>query len=164
MAKRKKALWDPSKRPAANARLALPRLAAKYLKAGESLLLGKPSPAELHQFRLRTKRLRYTLELFDRCYERGLESRLEALRKIQQHLGDLSDCQASRRLLLDTRKPRPEEGPQISALLKRRVAETKAELLQHLQDTLHGPGRRRWWVDYLAGRSGSGSRAASEAS
>ena len=54
--------WKPSRSVIENARSVLPKLVEKYFKAGRRAADGKRSPDELHQFRIKTKRFRYTLE------------------------------------------------------------------------------------------------------
>src|SRR5690348_16720763 len=104
----KKIKWDEKASAAQNACRALPPLAAEYFAAGRAAVAGKPSRAAWHRLRLRTKRLRYTLELFRPCYGPALETRLDALHQAQQILGDLNDCAAAQRLidgLLPARSP-----------------------------------------------------------
>jgi len=83
--------WDAELSPAENARTVLPGLARKFMKAGNRAVREETAWADLHQFRLRGKRFRYTLELFTPVYGKGLELRIEAMRKIQTVLGDIND-------------------------------------------------------------------------
>jgi CHAD domain-containing protein len=99
MSKPHQARWDDRAGAAANARRELPRLAASYFARVRELLAEEPSPSKLHRLRLATKRLRYTLELFRPCYGPGLETRLAALRRVQQLLGEVNDSGAAGRLL-----------------------------------------------------------------
>ncbi len=48
--------------------------------------------AEHHAMRIATKRLRYTLETFAPLYDDGLKAELKALRRLQEALGSLHDC------------------------------------------------------------------------
>ena len=48
--------------------------------------------AEHHAMRIATKRLRYTLETFAPLYDDGLKAELKALRRLQEALGRLHDC------------------------------------------------------------------------
>jgi CHAD domain-containing protein len=83
--------WDAELSPAENVRTVLPGLARKFMKAGNRAVREETAWADLHQFRLRGKRFRYTLELFTPVYGKGLEGRIEAMRKIQTVLGDIND-------------------------------------------------------------------------
>lgn len=47
---------------------------------------------ELHEMRIRAKWLRYTMENFSTLYASGLKSHLQVVRKIQEMLGDIHDC------------------------------------------------------------------------
>src|SRR5690348_1049552 len=92
-------VWDASKSAEKNASEQLPLLAQEYFLAGRALFQGEPASGVLHRFRLETKRLRYTLELFRSCYGPGLDRRLDALRNIQDFLGELNDCAATQKLV-----------------------------------------------------------------
>ena len=56
-----------------------------------------PNAADLHPLRLATKHLRYSLELFAPFYGRGTVAKLSLLKRLQTHLGDMSDCDAALR-------------------------------------------------------------------
>ncbi|MBM3795232.1 MAG: CHAD domain-containing protein [Acidobacteria bacterium] len=66
------------------------RLSARYWAAGAKAADG--GARELHAFRLKTKHLRYTLEL---CLPKAT-AYLALLRAVQQQLGDLNDCETMR--------------------------------------------------------------------
>ncbi len=66
-------------------------LSAAYWEAGAQAAADGGAP-ELHAFRLHTKHLRYTLELF----RPRAAARLALLRCVQGHLGDLNDCETAR--------------------------------------------------------------------
>ncbi len=83
--------WKPSHSVIENANNVLPKLAEKYFKAGRKAADGKRSPEELHEFRIETKRFRYTLELVCPVYGTRLENELDPLRQIQSALGKLHD-------------------------------------------------------------------------
>jgi CHAD domain-containing protein len=83
--------WKPSHSVIENARGVLPKLVEKYFKAGRKAADSKRSPDELHQFRIKTKRFRYTLELFLPAYGTRLDQELEPIRELQKVLGKLHD-------------------------------------------------------------------------
>ncbi len=85
-------------RPASVARQLLPSLAEDYCRRGRKLRRGDPPAAKLHAFRIRTKRFRYTLEIFASVYGPGLQLRLKRLRDLQDALGDINDCESLRQL------------------------------------------------------------------
>jgi CHAD domain-containing protein len=155
MAKKAKPVWHASRSAAENARTVLPRLAAEYLKSGAALAAKQPSPRELHKFRIKSKRFRYTLELFLPLYGPGLEARLEALRRIQQHLGEINDCVAARRLLAATEGAPAGQKEGVVRLLNARLAAQTEQLRRHLREVFAAPNER-WWTDYLARFAGRG--------
>ena len=105
----------------------------------------RPTP-ELHRLRLASKRLRYTLELFRPCYPAGLEERLDALKKLQDWLGEVNDAVASGKLLRGALK----RQPKVRKFLEERAAEKAAEFARHWKETFDAPGQEAWWTDFLA--------------
>jgi len=83
--------WKPERSVIENATSVLPELVGKYFKAGRRAADGKQSPKELHEFRIKTKGFRYTLELVRPVYGTRLENELEPVREIQSVLGKLHD-------------------------------------------------------------------------
>jgi CHAD domain-containing protein len=72
-----------------NARELLPAvLEAFYSHAPE----GSVEPEVLHELRIAAKRLRYSLEFFESCYGKRLANYIEAIRDLQELLGDIHDC------------------------------------------------------------------------
>lgn len=53
------------------------------------------SPEELHDLRIRFKRLRYTLEFFEVLLGEGARELIEEIKAIQDHLGDLNDAEVA---------------------------------------------------------------------
>src|SRR5438105_11628893 len=91
--------WGVDKNASDNAAQALPELTIKYFHAGRKAAKGNKPPAKLHRFRVKTKNLRYALELFRPIYGAALEPRLESLQEIQKLLGQVSDLYTTRALL-----------------------------------------------------------------
>jgi CHAD domain-containing protein len=142
--------FDENASPAVNARMTLPALVAKYAGAGRKLLAGNPEPAQLHALRLRTKRLRYTLELFAPCYGPGLDERLAMLRGVQQQLGEMNDC-ATVRAWLARRLPRSSlHRVKVERFLDQRLARAAAGLRRHWKVAFDAPGQDAWWAGYLS--------------
>lgn len=71
----------------------LPRMAQEWFEAGNQAVKSG-SYETLHRFRILSKRYRYTLEMFP-----GTERRIEQMRKVQDHLGDINDCVATTELV-----------------------------------------------------------------
>lgn len=149
--------WDESLTLARNARFVLPLATARYFKAGREILGAEIAPATLHAFRLRTKRFRYSLELFRPLYGATLEQMIGSLRGLQQLLGDINDCEASRKLALALGDRRSLPVRRLLRLLDRRQAEKTAEFGRAWQQ-FDRPGASRRWVNYLAVFPGRAAR------
>jgi CHAD domain-containing protein len=133
----------PSQSAAENARVVLPKMARKYFEAGREAIEGKRPPDELHGFRLKTKRFRYTLELFRPLYGPTLDRHLKALRELQGTLGKVSDYQAIQRVLSTDRELRKI----IEHSLKAKVKD-----LRRSWRAFDAHGQLKRWRTYLAGR------------
>jgi CHAD domain-containing protein len=141
--------WNALLGAAANARHRLPGLVSAYFRAGREFLASRPAPAQLHELRLATKRLRYTLELFRPCYGPALDRYMTDLHDLQQALGQLNDCVASRNLLARVMPPSPLRD-KLERFLDREVAARAREVRRVWTKQLDATGRERAWVKYLA--------------
>ena len=138
--------WDERDGVAANARRRLPRMASAYFRRVRAFLAEDAAPRKLHRLRLASKRLRYTLELFRPCYPAGLEERLDALKVLQDCLGEVNDAVASSRLLREALKHKPK----VRKFLEERAADKAAEFTRHWKVTFDAPGQEAWWTGFLA--------------
>jgi CHAD domain-containing protein len=86
-----KKLWKSSLDVSANVRRTLPKLARTYFKNGDRTFAKDRDWDELHDFRIETKRFRYTLELFSSQYGPGFKDRIEELKQLQDFLGSAND-------------------------------------------------------------------------
>jgi CHAD domain-containing protein len=143
-----KTRWNGSANAAANASKRLPALLVEYFRAGREVVEREDAAAaELHGFRLATKRLRYTLELFRPCYGEAFEERLRELHQIQQFLGDANDSAAAGRLigrLLPGKQRRA-----VEKFLADRGASDTARFRAYWREEFDAPGRERAWMRYL---------------
>ena len=131
------------------------RIAEKWFDAGEKALQPGVTWDEMHQFRLLTKRFRYSLEIFLPLYGPSLAKRIEQLRKLQNFLGDINDCITAQTLLgLDD-----VDGSVHQALADRAEKKT-AELRQFWAETFSGPAPVESWTRYLAKYAGRTRRTA----
>lgn len=146
MARAQSMKWNQRAGVAANARRALPPLATAYFSRVRAFLAKDPTPRQLHALRLISKRLRYTLELFRPCYPPGLEDRLEALKKLQDWLGEVNDAVASGKLLRQSLK----REPKLRTFLQERAADKAAAFARHWKETFDAPGQEAWWTGFLA--------------
>ena len=142
--------WEERAAAATNARRELPQLAASYFARVRALLADDPSPAKLHRLRLLTKRLRYTLELFRPCYGPGLDTRLAALRRIQQSLGEVNDSTAAGRLLSRSMSTASPQRARVLNFLEERAVVKAREFRKDWAEIFDAPGQERWWTTYLA--------------
>jgi CHAD domain-containing protein len=148
LAKSHQVEWDQKATAAANARRQLPPAVSQYFAAVRELLAKNPSPPKLHQLRLATKRLRYTLELFRPCYGPGLEARVSELREIQQLLGEVNDSAATGRMLSKSMAASAQRT-RVVMLLKRRAAKKAREFRKHWTEVFDAQGREQLWTSYL---------------
>ncbi len=141
MSKPQRPKWDERASAGANARRELPLLAADYFIQVRKALAAAALPSGLHPVRLATKRLRYTLELFRPCYGPGLETRIAALRALQQLLGEVNDSVATARLL-------PKSMP-ARKIVERRAQTKAAQFRRQWAETFDARGRQRLWIGFL---------------
>jgi CHAD domain-containing protein len=146
MARDRTIKWDEKAGVSPNASRELPRMVTAYFSRVREVLAEDGTPRELHQLRLASKRLRYTLELFRPCYPKGLEERLDALKKLQDWLGEVNDAVASGRLLRRALKRRPK----VRKFLDDRAAQQAAGFNRYWKETFDAPGQEAWWTDFLA--------------
>jgi CHAD domain-containing protein len=150
MSKLHQPAWDERAGAAVNARRELPKLAASYFAQVRALLADDPSPARLHPIRLLTKRLRYTFELFRPCYGPALETRLAALRRIQQLLGEVNDSADAGRLLSESMSTASPQRARVLQYLEERATVKAREFRRDWAEVFDAPGQERWWTTYLA--------------
>ncbi len=113
---KKRIEWDEAASASANSRIRLPALVQSYFDQGRKLLDPSSSPSAMHRFRLETKAFRYTLELFRPCYGPALDGYLGGLREIQDCLGALNDCAATRDLIAERLPTHDPEREKIEAV------------------------------------------------
>src|SRR5438105_2483389 len=126
--------WDDAGSAGENARAQLPAVAGAYFQAGRKLLAGSPAAADLHGFRLKTKRLRYTLELFRPCYNSTFDQRLDALRDIQTLLGDINDCTAAQRIAASALPAKSQNLVKFERFLQARCNRLTAAFRKHWKE------------------------------
>ena len=145
--------WNPSQSAIENARSVLPKLVEKYFKAGREAAHGKRSPDELHKFRIKTKRFRYTLELFRPLYGTRLERELEPVRDIQSVLGKLHDYHIIAEML---------KGDETLQTRLQRRAKKKLKEFHEQWAAFDCDGHRKRWKTLLAGGSAKSGGAHSK--
>ena len=149
MAKDDALTWEGSGSPGANARRCLPGLVASYYQEGRKAAAGDAATETLHEFRLRTKRLRYTIELFRSCYGPGLRRCLDALGRVQDHLGAISDCAATERTCRALLPQDSPDGARLDAYLERRAAREASAFRRYWRNEFDRAGEARRWEIYF---------------
>jgi len=147
--------WDETASAAVNARAQLPALAQSYFDHGRKLLELSSAPSAMHHFRLETKAFRYTLELFRPCYGPAMERYLSGLREIQDSLGALNDCVATRDLIAEKLPKQDPDCQTIEAFLAGHGKREAAKFSRHWRTTFDSPGQEQRWLRYLSRRSGT---------
>jgi CHAD domain-containing protein len=141
---KRKPRWNESAGIEENVRKVLPRIADKWFRAGEVAMQPDVRWEDMHDFRLLTKRFRYTLEIFKSLYGPSLEARIGQLRKLQTYLGEISDSVTAQSLLADV------EGADAAArALQLRADKKKGELRAFWMRSFEGAGPRTVWKKYL---------------
>lgn len=152
---KRKRRWNEAGAIEENLAKVLPGIAEKWFRAGEQAMKGSVAWEEMHDFRLLTKRFRYTLEIFQPLYGPSLEARIGQLRRLQTYLGEINDCVTTRGLMPDG------EGADAAAReLQLRADRKTAELRRFWAKNFHGAGPLASWKNYLARYAGKGRGAA----
>ena len=97
----------------------------------------------IHALRIEAKRLRYLLEFFQEVLGPGLSGTIDALVKIQDHIGELHDADVTIGLLRDflMRAAQVSPNPAVAEEVSRYLKLTEARL-RTLQRTLKSPWKR----------------------
>jgi len=142
----------PRKTASQNASRLLPRLAERVFVAGDKSLADDLNAEDAHSFRILVKRSRYTLEYFRPCYGEGMDACLGKLKGLQQALGELNDCYATKRLLLDILKAGdpPQRYQKLFAALNRREEDLMERFRAEWRHGWEDPAARRKFLRYLA--------------
>ncbi len=118
----------------------LPALAEDFFQTGDAAAAPDSSYQTLHRFRLRAKRFRYTLELFERFYGSEMASGAKALKGVQDHLGAINDCVTTIGLL--------EDDPSAVAAIQERL-DRRTQAFRIYWRSRFTPPKRAWWRRWL---------------
>ena len=91
--------WNDKAPAAENIRRSLPKRLRKYAAAGHATFQSKKDWDAVHDFRIQSKRMRYTLELFTEYFGPRYVELIDRVRHLQTLLGDINDLVTARRLL-----------------------------------------------------------------
>lgn len=123
----------------------LPRIAKDFFRRGDQVAVSGVSPDKLHQFRIASKKFRYTLELFIPLYGPTLPALLDQIRAVQTILGDFNDCETVRGMIAGWAGSKPVDGR-----LKRRQRRKMEEFSRQWHERLADPEDVQRWTDYLS--------------
>lgn len=140
-ARKRHELWDANAGVAENVHAVLPGLASQYFSAGRKVVREKASHRKLHRFRLRTKRFRYTLELFREFYDASFDVMLTRVREIQTRLGKMSDHATMADLFKD--------NLEFAQGARRRAAKHAEEFSAYWTGEFDKEGEEERWAGYL---------------
>jgi CHAD domain-containing protein len=136
------AAWDWPASVAENVHKTLPQMTADFFREGDAAAAAVGDYEALHQFRLRAKRFRYTLEIFGSLYGTRLTAKVRELRELQDRMGAINDCVVVLHLAGMDRG--------ASAAVKKLLAERDAAFRKYWHETF-SPPRRDAWMRLLGG-------------
>jgi CHAD domain-containing protein len=122
----------------------LPRAAQLFFRRGDQAVATGRTAEQLHQFRLATKKFRYTFEIFAGLYRSVSRAVLEQLKALQQVLGKINDCASTRSLLT-----RFGAHADVQAALKSRERRKTAQFRQLWTAQFSPSGEVRQWPQIL---------------
>jgi CHAD domain-containing protein len=128
----------------AAAKRLLPRMVREYFSGGKDAARGKASAEELHRFRIGSKNLRYTLDLFAPLYGASINGLTEQLKGVQTLLGEINDCATVARMV-----SQHQGGSKILAALKKRQRRKAEQFRRHWNTKFSGADQVRRWTDDL---------------
>jgi len=147
---KKRLLWDESASASSNAGVRLPAMLEAYFDQGRKLAARSSSVSPMHPFRLETKALRYTLELFRPCFGPGLEGFLLSLRRIQDCLGALNDYATTRDLIAARLPKHAPDRQKMDRILTARAKRKSLEFRRYWRRTFDKPGEDQRWMNYVS--------------
>jgi CHAD domain-containing protein len=136
---------SPQTDPMEGYRQNLLAMTADLFDAGERAADPTSDSDTLHKFRIKTKKFRYTLELFEPLYGPSVKARMRVLRNLQQRLGDINDYAASRRILDDYRDGRSAVVDRALDRLKRMAGDETKEFRGYVHRSF-GPKQKAIWI------------------
>jgi CHAD domain-containing protein len=134
-------------KPAAeeNLQRLLPAMMQDLFRAGREAVRPEASHRAMHQFRLKTKRVRYTLELFETVYGNRTRPMMGSLKGLQAKLGAINDCATTIEMIRRDRGA----ADAVRRLAGKREAEFRVYWRKHF-----GPRARARWKAVLLAADG----------
>lgn len=126
------------------ARRILIPLTKEFLDAGVDAASPTSTPMEMHQFRLKGKRIRYSMEIFGTLAGFDSETWIAKVRELQEHLGAINDCATTRDLIAEPNGPSPEVLFAESAVDK--LLNERIQAFREYWNSNLPPADRRLWL------------------
>ena len=114
------------------------RMAEKFIQAGDQAAEAHSSAGDLHSFRIRAKKFRYSVELFRPVYGAAAEEWLGRMKRLQTVLGDMNDYRVTRDLIAGLGA-----HASLSAAFKRKEQKKAAEF-RELWSKEYAHAAREW--------------------
>lgn len=134
-----------------NARRNLPFLARRLFQWGDKTVHARSSSKMLHSFRLLGKQMRYLLEFLQFCYPSRLQEQISEMKRLQDHLGAISDCRTTTRILQEARLSELPEASHFKRYLDRKAQEHTQAFIDYWMENLGRLELQTRWIDHLAG-------------
>ncbi|MCU1335380.1 MAG: hypothetical protein JWO19_961 [Bryobacterales bacterium] len=119
-----------------NARRLLPAMTEDLFRSGHEAARPDSSHRKMHQFRLKAKRVRYTLEIFEPVYGSKTDQIMESLKGLQEKLGAINDCATTIEMIRRDRD--------AAEAVRRLAGEREAEFRSYWKQRFGPPERLRW--------------------
>lgn len=137
----------PKRTARENASRLLPRVAQKYLAAGDKAMEAGRNHKQLHPFCNQTRKFLFTLEYFRACYGHSLDAHLKRIRDLQGIQEALDDCDSSRAIYLAANSRGAQK--ELLAALDQREEVLLGKLRTAWQALFEGQGTRRKFLRCL---------------
>jgi CHAD domain-containing protein len=124
----------------------LPAMTEKLFRTGRDAVRPDYSQRKMHEFRLKTKHVRYTLEIFEPVYGSKTKPMLEALKGLQEKLGAINDCATTLELIRRDRS--------AAASVRRLAGEREVEFRTYCKKHFGPPRERLRWKAVLRAADG----------
>jgi triphosphatase len=129
-----------------HARRLLPAMLEDLFRAGGEAVRPDSSQRQMHQFRLKSKRTRYTLELFAPVYGPKTKEIMEPLKGLQEKLGAINDCATTLEMIRRDRT--------AAAAVRRLAGEREAQFRSYWKTHMGSPRERSRWKAVLGAADG----------
>jgi CHAD domain-containing protein len=114
------------------------RMAEKFFQSGDQAASAHSSVNDLHRFRIRSKKFRYSVELFRPVYGAVAEEWVGQIKRIQTLLGDMNDYRVARELIAEL-----DPDASIASSFKQKQ-QKKADAFRKLWNEEYSGAAKQW--------------------